>query len=300
MSKAKLLESAFETKTILDFSDYRNYLKYRFLEMKKKKTGVSLEFMARRIGVTRSFVNLVLNGKRHIGLDMIFRFASFFSFSLFEFQYFFFAAISSTVKDKEGKVYIETVLGSFKAISNRNKNNVAITSKTFALLDENRVIFHDWVLNAIICMSSIRGFKYEPKWLHKMLGGNAVLDISTVQAALVNLKSMSAGQELSIPYSKKNIYIDPHPNDPHDWQRFKVGLMRVAQAIDLKGKTLVHQPSCFQMYMLHLTEDDTKKLEELYYKFENDFKAIADNSKDGDRVVLLSNNFIRITMPDKN
>jgi uncharacterized protein (TIGR02147 family) len=53
------------------FPDYRDFLKEKFLFEKSKKYAFSLQFCADKLNVSKTFVKLVLDKKRHFSIDTI-------------------------------------------------------------------------------------------------------------------------------------------------------------------------------------------------------------------------------------
>jgi uncharacterized protein (TIGR02147 family) len=56
---------------INQFTDYREFLFHRFSEMKSVRPTFSLQYCANQLGVSKSYVKLVFDGKRHITLQSL-------------------------------------------------------------------------------------------------------------------------------------------------------------------------------------------------------------------------------------
>ncbi|MBO9667552.1 MAG: hypothetical protein J7501_12155 [Bdellovibrio sp.] len=53
------------------YPDYRDFLKEKFVQEKAKKYTFSLQFCADKLDVSKTFVKLVLDKKRHFSLDTL-------------------------------------------------------------------------------------------------------------------------------------------------------------------------------------------------------------------------------------
>ena len=56
---------------INQFTDYRDFLFHRFSETKAARPTFSLQFCANQLGVSKSYVKLVFDRKRHITLQSL-------------------------------------------------------------------------------------------------------------------------------------------------------------------------------------------------------------------------------------
>jgi uncharacterized protein (TIGR02147 family) len=282
-----------ETLSIVEYEDYREFIRDHYLYSKSLNSKISLEYIAKRISITKGFLNLVMKKKRHLSVDSIFKVTNFFKLNQLEFQFLFFQILFHTTKEKEAKTYFQSIVKSYKFYFKKTKGADISAPPHQLELDEKTLVNQDWVAAAIHSLSDFKGFKMDPDWIHERLGGDLVLSRSQAVEGIKKVQYLI--DEGRIALGKDDLK-DVHPADINDHRRFITGLRRVEKAIDLRGKTALHRPSRYQLYTLSLSEEEIRKVIGLYEKFEKDILEIASQSTKRDRLILLSNNIIPISI----
>jgi uncharacterized protein (TIGR02147 family) len=281
-----------EALSVVDYEDYRDFIKDYYLQSKSLNSKVSLEFIAKRINITKGFLNLVMKKKRHLSVDSIFKMTNFFKLNPLEFQYLFFQILFHTAKEEEARTYFRSIVGSYKMYRQKTKDADLKAPPHQLEFDEKVLLDQDWIAAAIHSLYDIKDFSMDPDWIHRRLGGNLVLSRSQVIEGIKKVQYLQDSGRMTLGQDDLK---DVHPADLNDHRRFITGLRRVEKAIDLRGKTAIHRPSRFQLYTLSLSEGEIRKVIGLYEKFEKEILEIAKNSTERDRLILLSNNVIPIS-----
>ena len=92
------------------FPDYRDFLKEKFLFEKSKKYAFSLQFCADKLKVSKTFVKLVLDKKRHFSIDTIPSLWDLFKFDSKERLYFTFLFCRSISNNAQLKTHFDLIL----------------------------------------------------------------------------------------------------------------------------------------------------------------------------------------------
>lgn len=154
---------------ILQYTNYRIYLRDYYDYKKKTSSAFSLRFFAEKAGLSsHAHLKLAIDGKRNItkntvvklvlGIGLDTRRASYFESLVF---------FNQAKKDKERQIYYAQLL----AASPRSK---------LRTLEKTQFrIFREWYHSAIFEMTSIKSFKPAPEWISKHIMG----DLSAAQAA---------------------------------------------------------------------------------------------------------------------
>ncbi|HHX14997.1 MAG TPA: TIGR02147 family protein [Fibrobacter sp.] len=154
---------------ILQYTNYRIYLRDYYDYKKKTSSAFSLRFFAEKAGLSsHAHLKLAIDGKRNItkntvvklvlGIGLDTRRASYFESLVF---------FNQAKKDKERQIYYAQLL----AASPRSK---------LRTLEKTQFrIFREWYHSAILEMTSIKSFKPAPEWISKHIMG----DLSAAQAA---------------------------------------------------------------------------------------------------------------------
>lgn len=138
---------------------YRNILKAEFLNRSKKKSSYSLRAFSRDIGLSQSFLSLVLNKKRQLSDEMALRIAE-----------------NINLKSSSKKLFINLVrLEQMKSpdsrkILQKEIDHLLKRQVNFKLLSEDVFkIVSEWHYFAIVELTQIKGFKNNSRWISKKL-----------------------------------------------------------------------------------------------------------------------------------
>jgi hypothetical protein len=97
------------------FVDYRQYLKARLEFLQKQDAKFSYQYCAGRLKTTRSYLHLVIQGKRHITLDRVGPLAKLFKLNAVEKQALLFRFLQSQTSDSDLTEFFEASLSSLVA-----------------------------------------------------------------------------------------------------------------------------------------------------------------------------------------
>lgn len=154
---------------LLQYSNYRVYLKDYYEFKKKTSVAFSLRFFAEKAGLSsHAHLKLVIDGKRNItkstvtkltiGLGLDSRRAQYFENLVF---------FNQATDDKEKQLYYEKLLKSSP-------------HSRFRKLEESQFrIFREWYHSVIREMCTLKGFRGQPEWIAQHLAGG----VSAPQAA---------------------------------------------------------------------------------------------------------------------
>ncbi|WII73932.1 TIGR02147 family protein [Bdellovibrio sp. 22V] len=96
--------------SIYEYREYREFLHDKFIFLKSTYKKMSLEFLAKKIGISKSFMKMVLDGERHLAIDKLANVAKAFELSRSEKSYFVFMACQNMMEDKEMSSFFEDIL----------------------------------------------------------------------------------------------------------------------------------------------------------------------------------------------
>jgi uncharacterized protein (TIGR02147 family) len=270
---------------VSDFKDYRDFIKFRFEDLKKSDPNLSYQKVANRIGSTKSYLKLVIDKKRHMSLDKLLPLAKYFRLSTFETQFVIFLLLVATSKDPEVKEFFKSILASYQCFS-RSKQTEFNLNK----ISDTKFASHEWIQMAILELSSRPDFSAKAEWIHKKLGGNPILSLNQAQEAmdLLIAKRLLLKQNDGMKSRKRDYLWDASPFDLDDFQRmFLSGLKRAEIAILQKGKSSLHRPNRHHSYCLTLSHEEVDKVMKLSEEFRDKFLEIAKNSKSHDRAIFV-------------
>ncbi len=270
---------------IIKFSDYRDFLKLK-VDEKKQFTKFSYQSFANKLGVTKSYLKLVVDKQRHISIEKAFPISRFFQLNAFESQYFYFMVLKSSLHNTTDSEFFDSILKSYSAFRRCDYN---ITPEL-----ENTEYFYNWVHMAILGLVGLKDCSFELEWIHKKLGGELVVSMDEIQRSVNFLLDNSFLKRNS--RNEKRVIISNVPAwDSLDYSRFHTGLIRTHKALDLKGKTSLHRPNRHHMFVMAISRENTKKLIAIYDEFEKKIIEIINEDQCPEEVMMLSNNVFKIS-----
>lgn len=143
---------------ILNYSDYREFLKDKFEEKKSQSGNWSYGMWAKQLGLNSvSAVTMIINGQRHAGKGIIDKLCKYYNFNEKEERYFReLVKIQKSAKDDPS--YVVLMLEQSQEI----KDLKGITE------DKIDLIFN-WASYALREMTQLKDFKNDPEWMAQRL-----------------------------------------------------------------------------------------------------------------------------------
>jgi len=144
--------------SIFEFDDYRDYLSKKFNSEKEDTNGKkSLAFVAKKIGISKSYLNFVLSKKRHLSVKNALPTAKYFGLSNVESRFLIFNIIQSTLPHSEIRKFFHGILDSLKT----QHNLESIPEKiTFGVPDDESRCLYDGSLRSIVHSLHRCGLEY--------------------------------------------------------------------------------------------------------------------------------------------
>lgn len=142
--------------SIYDFSDYRLFIKKRFLEMPKKGYGQSHK-LAVYLGVHTTLISQVLKGLKTLTLEQASMACEFLGMTEMESEFFLLLVQMDRAGNEPLRKILKRQIQEMKQKSSELANRLQATKK---LTEENRAVFYsDWAYSAVRQMTAIKGFQ---------------------------------------------------------------------------------------------------------------------------------------------
>jgi len=270
---------------IINFSDYRDFLKLK-VDEKKQFAKFSYQSFANKLGVTKSYLKLVVDKQRHISIEKAFPISRFFGLNAFESQYFYFMVLKNSLTDSTDSEFFDSILKSYSAFRRCDYN---ITPEL-----ENSEYFYNWVNMAILSLVGLRDFNLDLEWIHKKLGGELVVSRDEIERS-VNFLLVNNFLKKNSQNEKRDLISNVPAWDSLDYRRFHTGLIRTHKALDLKGKTSLHRPNRHHMFVMAMSLENSKKVIAAYDELEKKLIEISTCKQEAEVVMMVSNNVFKIS-----
>lgn len=161
---------------IFEYSDYRHFLSDFFTAKKTANPGYSHRVFAKQAGLSSpSHLLMIMKGERNLSIKTIEKFAEGLHLSSKEKKYFEVLVLFTQTNDLQMKA---KYFGEIIALKMSTRNLHQLEKEKFDFLSK-------WYVVAVYVLVELKGFKPDPQWIAKRLGGR----ISAAQAneALANL-----------------------------------------------------------------------------------------------------------------
>jgi len=155
---AKVAKSRIEAPSILNYQDYREFLREVYSEQKKRLPRYSYRKFSEDLGFKASnYLHLVLKGERNLSLDAVGRIKNSFHWSAQEKKYFHHLVLlnqASTPKERE---------------KNQTQLDKLLTGKRKLLDADEHLYFSNWFIPVIREIISLKQFVKNLNWIAKKL-----------------------------------------------------------------------------------------------------------------------------------
>ncbi|MEK2644429.1 hypothetical protein [Bdellovibrio sp. BCCA] len=143
-----MLVNSTETPSILNYSDYRDFLAARFRYLKAVKKNFSYAIAARKTNVAQSYYKNLFRKDRHLGLENLGRVSKTLELNITEEFYLLFKLISLLVQDTRSFEICRKNLDAITAeLKFQEKKDTAIPTKTFDLDEDLNPLYFYVILH---------------------------------------------------------------------------------------------------------------------------------------------------------
>jgi len=267
------------SRSIDTYADYRSFLNDRFLQLKQAKPKIlSHEYVARRIGISKTYLQYVLARKRHLSLDKIAGTARTFALDSFEKQYLTYLLCLQTSKDAEIRNFFSTVLDSLRGQQRLSspKERALDARQSEAILGSLAMLIH--------AMANLDAFRPEADWIRPRLLQlkptdaqiRQVLDGLLQQGLIVERDGRWTTSDAAIQAGLARGHLSVNPT-------FEDGLRlaeKAVAALDLA------KPAFFSLAAYSVTEEVQRKIIDLLVDARKRMSELVLSSPPGDRVVF--------------
>lgn len=267
------IKGMYETKSFYEYDDYRTLLKEKFEYLKSTTKKLSLEYLAKKIGISKSFLKMVLDGDRHISLDKLAAVAETFEMKRDEKNYFIFLACRNSVDDKEMGTFFDGIL---KTLATRKGSYFPNVEE----LRVNNAIFNSSLSMTMQNMRQLEGYQEDPAWIKKYLKDPKVT-LKDIEQVLETFKKNDIA-----PGS-----VDAVLSPTDDFTVARVGLRLAADVVADPHK---FKPMKYYMCAYRFDEEKQKKAFQLFTEFHEKLRQMNDECKKATMVVFVSDNIFTV------
>ena len=265
---------------LFDQNDYRAVLKTA-LEQKASSAN-SLGASAERLGVSKSFLSEVLNGKKSLSMELAFKLSVKLGFTERETQYFCLLVQQQQEKDPTFKAELAQRLKDFSPRNGTHRLPVDLSTDLFMMIS-------DWCHTAIMELTYLPGFKLNPESAADFLG----ITKAEAQVAIDRLLRLELLTESKKGLTKTHSHLFSEANEHN--QAFKQLHRHI---LGRAAEALVSQHNGTErISATDIVAFDSKyipKVDKLSREFSAAVIKLAEKSKAKNSVYALSTHFLRL------
>ncbi|WP_374073665.1 TIGR02147 family protein [Bdellovibrio bacteriovorus] len=267
--------------SIYEYDEYREYLRDKFTYLKSTYKKMSLEFLAKKIGISKSFLKMVLDGERHLSMDKLVSVVKAFEMSRDEKSFFIFLACKNMVDDKD----MNSFFGNLLKILSTHKGAYFPTPEEIKV---DRTVYASSLSMIIQTMRQLDGYQEDAVWIKKHLKDQKI-SLKEIQEVLANLK------QNEVTNSRPQGVLYPTYDG---FMRTRVGLKLASEVC---AAPLTYRPLKSFMVTYTLDNESHDKAFEIFTEMHDKLEALEQRCKKPTMVLFASNNMFTVadTIPPK-
>lgn len=268
-----------------NFSDYRDFFKFRFDGLKEKFTSISLQSIANKSGLSKSHVQFLFKKERHITLDKFPRLAKALKLTEEE-EYFTYLLICKNSSQNE---YVKS---HFESIMKRIRHQYVKVHPEAGLVEKNLETINKSSYNKLLNMVlksliRLKEFKEDGHWIIENI---AIDDISSIEVNNA-LKELEKSSQIQRDQNGKLISNDHDlfRPDPYDPSGFDIYTKAAEFVLKLMQKPELYSPAVYSSMSLAMSEENLLKAEKLMIETHHKLCQLSKDSLDPTSVIFVGN-----------
>lgn len=270
-----------------NYSDYRDFLKFRFNSLKQENPRFSLMYCSRKSKISKALLQFLFNKKRHISLDKFPALAQTLKLSNDE-EYFVYLMICKNSSQNE---YVKT---HFEKILMRIRNGFIITTtkEPKRSTDDSKSFYQDAYAMFMQALVRLPDFQEDADWILKNLPIRH-LTKEKIESTIENLiKTGGAERDSKGRLHAKELTVwRPDPYDPTGHSVYTKAAEAVA---DLMQTPSAYRPSVYMSMSLAMDEKNLQETERLMIEVHHKICEFAKQSTTPTATVFISNFFLTL------
>lgn len=270
---------------IINYNDYREFLKKTFEWEKSRKPGFSFEFCARKLDTSKSYLKQVFDKKIHADLNRIPKISKVLNLTPFEQQYLVVMLLENQLKAPELKKHFKQVLVRLKM-----NDEIKDLKKYRDKIQEEGVQLPDWLSLTIGALTEFPDFSSDSNWIAEKISGEITSkEISEKWKSMLENKMVYSDKD---KYRETSSHHSPDPFEIKSYRRYLHGAIKTIEVLD--GEIEEYRPALFFNGAIAISKGDFDKVSASYYRFIDEIIEIGKNTENKDSVIFVSNNLFTI------
>jgi uncharacterized protein (TIGR02147 family) len=279
-------------KEIIEYDDYRDFLKARFTFLKGKRKNFSFAYCAKKLGSGTGYLKEIFSKKKKMGFDRISPIAELFRLTVFEREYFTIQVIRELTKSAKLRQYFGDVLDRMKY-----EHRSRLMAMVGGASPEKSFVLGNWLYATLLELTCFPHFSPEPDWIKSVLIDGDRLETKDIQAALDSL--INAGiivQRKDGKWRAENIYVPGGPYSSDQFKLYKAGLEKAADSLERPGQ---YKADGYFTATFVANSEVEARLIEMCRNFRIEVINTIKEVKNPEKVLLMNLNYLNLVKPNR-
>lgn len=265
-----------------NFSDYRDFLKARFEDIKKKRKSFSLQACAKKSGISKSLLQFLLSKKRHVALDKVPSLAKALNMTSDEEYFVYLLVCKNSSQNPQIREHFEQILSRIR--------NRYVKTQLEAMpdnLNPQEELYNDSLFMILQTLTKLEDFQEDPQWILENLKVKNLTQekIASTLRDLERQKILIRDEHHRLKPPEGGIY---RP-DPYDPKGQKIYQRMAASIAELLEHPEMYRPSVYMGMSLAMDEENLVKAEKYMIEVHHQLNAFAKASQKKTSVVYIGN-----------
>lgn len=274
-----------------NFSDYRDFLKFRFENLKTANKNFTLQACATRSGLSKSHIQFLLKKERHITLDKFPTLAKTLKINSEEEYFVYLMICKNSSKNMTVQNHFEDIMKRIRHQNIKVETTGKTTEKTTHEHNSGE-IYKDGISMLLKSLVRLDSFVEDPAWIKNTLDieSLSIEKINILLKHLEEIKAVKRGPTGKFFATDHNIF-RPDPYDPNGFDIYSRAAEFVAS---LMKKPHKYSPSVYSSMSLAMDEENLLKTEKLMIETHHKLCELAKSSKSPTSVAFIGNFFMTV------
>ncbi len=270
-----------------NYSDYRDFLKTRFEELKKRNAKYSLNFCARSSKISKSLLQFIFSKKRHLGLDRMPPLAKTLKLTSEEEYFIYLMICRKTSRNPEVQNHFENILNRIRhEFINSNEPEPQRSH------ENDKQLFLNYHLMALFALVRLKNFREDARWIKE----NLLIPNLTEELILLGLKKLEANgfifrDENNCLKARPETLWRPDAYDPSGQKVFTRGAEGIAELMQTPER---YRPSVYMSMSLAFDEKRLLEAEKFMIDIHHHLVKLSKNCEEPNAVAQIGNFFITV------
>ncbi|MEK6772680.1 MAG: TIGR02147 family protein [Bdellovibrionota bacterium] len=265
-----------------NFSDYRDFLKHRFENLKKENKKFSLNACAKRSKISKSLFQFILNKKRHLGLDRMPPLAKALHLSADEEYFTYLMICKSSSRNPIIQSHFEKILNRIRHEYVKSAVDAPMPSTT-----NDKELYLNYFFMILQTFTKLKDFRENAQWIkdNLMIPNLNEIKITSTLKELENLGFIFRDDQNNLKSRPESLW-RPDPYDPTGHRVYTKAAEGIAE---LMQKPDLYRPSVYMSMSLALDEENLLKAEKFMIDVHHQLLKFSVDSRQPTAVAQICN-----------